>query len=121
MYYYKLGYDTWDYTTRTVLKHNLKFSKSRFEAIVFKTIEEVIESKIKKSQVNLIEKMEDIFDEVIKILIDKGFKEIKTTQFLIFDGDSNLYSKKHTSYIASQNLSDVLKNRDCYSRPPCHD
>lgn len=113
MYYYKLGYDIWDYTTRTVLTHTIKFDKSRFEAIIFKTVEEEMEHRLKKglNYINRIEKMEDFFENIIKRLTNKnkGFKELKTEHSLIFDGDCSLHTTKNTTYTASLKLAKALK------------
>ncbi len=111
MYYYKVGYDTHESTPRTVLGHEKNLTDTRFEAIVFKAIEDAIENQIRQKTYKKYSSFSTIFNDVINLLLQKGFKKLSIANRLTFDGASNLLDRTTTMYIKSQKLASYLKKR----------
>jgi hypothetical protein len=84
MYNYRIRISGYNMPRYITLIHSKQLGKDRFEAIVFKSFEEVIEKRLKKNpKYKVIPiSVQLLLDDVIQILGDKGFSFPKYEQEL---------------------------------------
>ena len=111
MHYYKIQLNNSSQNNKTILfELDKQISDSRFEAIIFRMIEESIDDRIRDfgdikpnpPTLNML------WDNVINKLVKKGFKKINITVEKIFEGDTDLFNS-YSSPINRKLVSTLLE------------
>lgn len=93
-----------------ILGLDTNITKSKFEAILYKNIEEAIEDRIKEYDGTKAPKptLNMLWNNIVRKFIEKGFEKIECLNEEVFDGDIDLLNK-HTSILNNKLTSHLLR------------